>query len=178
MFLDLVPAMEYIPSSLIQLLFSIMGEKLVYYIMWEPDLLKSNAQSSMYKASIEGTHPQPIICTSFKNDHLAAAVNDNEDEVFCKAIYCLLCAVFPALKTLRYCDSNIAAMDKIYYLVKQVDDALIDSQLLFDDQDLFGSIRGVIFLTARKNWKKYLVKQIQKGMMNYLGESISFLIKI
>ncbi len=35
-------------------------------------------------------------------------------------------------------------MDKIYFLVKQADDALCDSQFLLDDQDLFGSMRGVV----------------------------------
>ncbi len=64
--------------------------------------------------------------------------------MFWKAIYCLLCAVFPALKALRYCDSNIPAIDKIYFLVKQADDALHDLQLILDDQDLFGSMRGVV----------------------------------
>ncbi len=32
-------------------------------------------------------------------------------------------------------------MDKIYFLVKQVDEALQASQILLDDQDLFGSMR-------------------------------------
>ncbi len=62
--------------------------------------------------------------------------------MFWKAIYCLLRAFFPALKALRYCDSNIPSMDKIYVLVKQADKVLHDLQLLLDDQDLFGSMRG------------------------------------
>ncbi len=62
--------------------------------------------------------------------------------MYWKAIYCLLCAIFPALKALQYCDSNIPEMDKIYFLAKQADEALHDSQLLLDDQDLFGSTRG------------------------------------
>ncbi len=62
--------------------------------------------------------------------------------MFWKAIYCLLRAVFPALKLLRYCDSNIPAIDKIYFLVKRADEALQQSRILLDDQDLFGSMRG------------------------------------
>ncbi len=62
--------------------------------------------------------------------------------MFWKAIYYLLCAVFPALKALQYCDSNISAMDKIYFLVKQADEALHGLQLLLDDQDLYGSMVG------------------------------------
>ncbi len=55
------------------------------------------------------------------------------------SLCCLSC-----LDALRYCNSNIPTMDKIFFLVKQADDALFDSQLLLDDQDLFGSMRGVV----------------------------------
>ncbi len=61
-----------------------------------------------------------------------------------RQLICLLHVVLPTLKTLRYCDSNIPAMDKIYFLMKQADEALLDSQLLLDNQDLFESMRGVI----------------------------------
>ncbi len=33
-------------------------------------------------------------------------------------------------------------MDKIYFLVKQADEALQQLRILLDDQDLFGSMRG------------------------------------
>ncbi len=65
--------------------------------------------------------------------------------MFWKAIYCLLRAVFPALKALWYCDSDIPAMDKFYFLVKRADEALQASQFVLDDQDLFGSMRGSSF---------------------------------
>ena len=96
------------------------------------------------KPALKATIHNPSFSSLSKNDHVAAAIADIEDEVFWKAIYCLLRAVFPALKALRYCDSNIPAMDKIYFLVKRADDALHDSQLLLDDQDLFGSMRAVM----------------------------------
>ncbi len=35
-------------------------------------------------------------------------------------------------------------MDKIFFLLKLVDEALFDSQLLLDNQDLFGSMGGVV----------------------------------
>ncbi len=35
-------------------------------------------------------------------------------------------------------------MDKVIFLMKQSHDALLDSQQLFDDQDMFGSMKGVI----------------------------------
>ncbi len=43
-------------------------------------------------------------------------------------------------------------MDKLYFLVKQADKALIDSQLLLDDRDLFGSMRGVILSYCKEEW--------------------------
>ncbi len=96
------------------------------------------------KPALKATIHNPSFSSLSKNDRVAAAIANIEDEVFWKAIYCLLQAVFPALKALRYCDSDIPAMDKIYFLVKQADDALHDLQLLLDDQDLFGSMRGVM----------------------------------
>ncbi len=41
-------------------------------------------------------------------------------------------------------------MDKIDFLVKQAADALHDLQLLLDDQDLFGSIWGVVFSDCKE----------------------------
>ncbi len=96
------------------------------------------------KPALKATIHNPSIASLSNNYHVAA-----EDGVFWKAIYCLLCAVFPALKALRYCDSNINAIDKIYYLVQQADDALLDSFLLLDNQDLFG-LRGVILLDCEE----------------------------
>ncbi len=96
------------------------------------------------KPALKATIHNPSFASLSKNDRVAAAIVDIKDEVFWKAIYCLLHAIFPALKALKYCDSNIPAMDKIYFLVKQADDALLDSQLFIDDQDLFGSMRGVV----------------------------------
>ncbi len=41
-------------------------------------------------------------------------------------------------------------MDKIFFLVKQADYALLDSQLLFDDHDLFWSGRGVMLSDCKE----------------------------
>ncbi len=41
-------------------------------------------------------------------------------------------------------------MDKIYYLVKQGGETLLDSQIILDDKDLFGSMRGVIMSDCKK----------------------------
>ncbi len=50
--------------------------------------------------------------------------------------------MFPALCALRYCDAKIPAMDKIYYLVKRVDYALLSSQPFLTDEELFGPMNG------------------------------------
>ena len=94
------------------------------------------------KPSLKATIHNPSFAGLSKNDRVAACIQDIEDEVFWKAIYCLLRAVFPALKALWYCESNIPGIDKIYFLVKQADEALQASQILLDDHDLFGSMRG------------------------------------
>ncbi len=65
------------------------------------------------------------------------AIQDIEDEVFWKAIYILLRTVFPALKALRYCDSNIPTMDKLFHLVKRAEDAILSSTNDLDDETSF-----------------------------------------
>ncbi len=102
------------------------------------------------KPAQKATNNNPSFASLSKNDHVAAAVYDIKDEVFWKAIHCHLYDVFPALKALRYCDSNIPAMDKILVLVKWADEALLDLQLILDDQDLFGSMRGVMLSDCKE----------------------------
>ncbi len=46
--------------------------------------------------------------------------------------------MFPALKTLRYLDSNVPAMDKIFFLVKRVDAAILILSSMRNDEELFG----------------------------------------
>ncbi len=45
---------------------------------------------------------------------------------------------------------HFPAMDENFFLVKQVDEALFDSQLFLNDQDLYGSMRGVILSNCNK----------------------------
>ncbi len=65
------------------------------------------------KATIQGAAFKSVA----KNARVVLTVEDIEDEVFWKSIFCSLKAVIPALKALRYCDSNVPAMDKIFFLV-------------------------------------------------------------
>ncbi len=67
------------------------------------------------------------------------AIEDIEDDVFWRAMFCLLRAVFSALKALQFCNSNHPAMEKIYFLVHCNDCALTKSSFMHDDKCLFGS---------------------------------------
>ncbi len=120
MFLGPVPVMEFMPSSLFKPLPSIMvkigllhgaGSR---FATWFYAMHRALRMKPPFKATIHN----PSFASLSKNDCVAAAIVDIEDEVFWKAIYCFLRAVFPALKALQYCDSNIPAMDKVYFLVK------------------------------------------------------------
>ena len=73
------------------------------------------------------------------NDTARRAVLDIKDQVFWKTLYALLRAVFPALRALRYCDSNIPAMDKIAMLTHRTTVAIGKSKSSFNDENLFGS---------------------------------------
>ena len=63
---------------------------------------------------------------------------DIEDPLFFKALFVLLRAVFPAIHALRYYDSNIPMMDKIYVLSKRTVLALTNSIDALNNPDLFG----------------------------------------
>ncbi len=41
-------------------------------------------------------------------------------------------------------------MDKIYFLENRADEALLDSQKFLDEEDFFGSMRGVILSDCKK----------------------------
>ncbi len=127
------------------------------------------------KPALKATIHNPSFASLSKNDCMAAAIVDIEDEVFWKAIYCLLFAVFPALNALRYCDSNIPAMDKIYFLAKQAYEALLDSRCFLTIRICLVLQGEWFYLTAMKNWIKFLVKQIQKRIMSYYGKGVYFL---
>ena len=67
------------------------------------------------------------------------AIIDISNEVFWKALYALCKAVFPAIRALRYCDSNTPAMDKIYLLTHRTRLAIEKSAESLNDSSLFGS---------------------------------------
>ena len=69
------------------------------------------------------------------------AIKDIENLKFWKCLYILLRAVYPALRTLRYCDCSTPMMDKIYYLSHRTTEAIKKSQEFLDDEALFGEFK-------------------------------------
>ncbi len=57
-------------------------------------------------------------------------------------MYILLCSVFPALRALWYCNSNMPCMDKVYYLSHRTTVAIENSQADLNDERLFGSLKA------------------------------------
>ncbi len=51
----------------------------------------------------------------------------------------MLRAVYLDLNALRYCNSTVLFIGKIYYLVKRVDAAIDKSSSMLNDEELFGS---------------------------------------
>ncbi len=106
-----------------------------------PLRLKKAVKATLHSAAFESVA---------KNACVVLAVEDIEDEVFWKGIFCLLRAVFPALKALRYCDSNIPAIDKIFFLVTRVDRAIDNSASMIIDEDLFGSPNSLVLTGCKE----------------------------
>ena len=67
---------------------------------------------------------------------------DIENETFWKALYTLLRSVYPSIRALRYCDSDVTAMDKIYHLYNRKTLSIYRSFDILNDYDLFGPIEG------------------------------------
>ena len=68
------------------------------------------------------------------------AVLDIQDTVFWKALYTLLRATYPAIRVLRYCDSNTPAMDKLYCLSSRTSMGIRRSEESFNDTTLFSPL--------------------------------------
>jgi len=77
-----------------------------------------------------------------KNETMRQAVMDISSDLFFKALFVLLRAVFPALRALRFTDSNIPMMDKIYYFTLRTQFALEKSVSDLNDEDMFGKFVG------------------------------------
>ena len=52
------------------------------------------------------------------------AIIDIMDDVFWRALYALVCTIYPAIYVLRYCESNTPAMDEVYHLAHRTSIAI------------------------------------------------------
>jgi hypothetical protein len=85
------------------------------------------------------------------NDSVRAAVHDIKDDKFWKCVYLLVCAVFPALRLLHYCNKSKPAMDKMIFLSHRTTLALKKSEEFLNDRNLFASLRSDSNLTKEGN---------------------------
>ena len=69
--------------------------------------------------------------------HTSRAKTATEDQVFWKSIYVLLRAMFPALRALHFCDSNVPCMDEIFFLSHRTSESIADYVGYLNDDDLF-----------------------------------------
>ncbi len=77
--------------------------------------------------------------------------------------------MFPILKALRYCDSNIPTMDKILFLVMRADKEIDNSVSMLNDEDLFGSPGLSFLLDVKRNWMRCLEKEVIEVIGKHLG---------
>ncbi len=95
-------------------------------------------------------HQQKIVDLNLNNS-VRAAANDVKDNKFWKCVYLILCAVFPALRLLHYCNKRKPAMDKIFFLSDRTTLALKKSEEFLNNRNLFGSLRSDSNLTQEGN---------------------------
>ena len=85
-------------------------------------------------------HQQKFLDLTLTNS-AKGAVQDIKEDNFWKCMYILLRAVFPALRALRYCDSNTPCMDKLFHLSHRTTVAIENSLEHLNDESLFGSLK-------------------------------------
>ncbi len=100
MFLSLVSAMEFMGNLLLKPLNGLLQDTGNIFATWIYDMNRVLWQKPVFKATIHN----PLFASLLKSDHLAAAIKEDEDEVFWKASYYLLFAVIPILKAPKYCE--------------------------------------------------------------------------
>ena len=76
------------------------------------------------------------------NEYVRSAVLDIEDKNFRKAIYTIVRATFPALRSLRYCERNTPTMEKLFHLSHRTTIAMKRLCDCLNDADLFGIYNG------------------------------------
>ena len=101
---------------------------------WFYAMMRVLRQKDVFKSTI----PSILFRDLAKNDKVRGAVMDIENEVFFKALYILLRAVFPAIRALRFADCNEPMMDKIYFFSQRTQMALTKSVDFLNGTEVFG----------------------------------------
>jgi hypothetical protein len=86
-----------------------------------------------------------------KKQSVRGAIQDIEDKKFWKCLYIILHCVFPALRALRYCDASRPVMEKIFFLSHRTTEAILRSQEVLNDPNLFGALKMDRNLRAEGN---------------------------
>jgi hypothetical protein len=86
------------------------------------------------KATVNTVKFRELLKSATNLGSIRECVADLESPSFFTALYVLLRAVYPALRVLRYCDSNEPMMDKLYYLSYRATEALKKSVVCLDDE--------------------------------------------
>jgi hypothetical protein len=98
------------------------------------------AMMHMLWQALRATVNQQKIVDLSLNETVTAAVHDIMDDKFWKCINIVLCAVYPALCLLCYCDKSTPAMDKIFFLSHQMTIALQKLEEFLNNESLFGDM--------------------------------------
>ncbi len=116
-------------------------------------------QKQALYATVHSTAYQTLV----HNARVASAMQDIENSKFWRVLDCLLRAVLPALWGMRYCDANILTMDKIYYLMKRVDHALLSSQSIFMTKYWLDQWMGQYVMDWMTDWVLSLDSLVKKN---------------
>ena len=94
------------------------------FATWFYAMMRLLCHEQVLKATIH-QHKLRELMKNYKNkEAIRGVVEDIRDKKFFKCMYVVLRAVYPALRALRYCDSNEPMMDKLYFLTHRTTEAL------------------------------------------------------
>ncbi len=144
MSLDWVPAMQSMRNSWHNLHWQTRTESVPYLrccgtrmTLWFYAMMRLIRLQQPLNATI---HQHKLLDLSLTTS-AKGAVQDIKEENFWKCMYILIRAVFPALRALWYCDSNMPCMDKLFHLSHRTTVAIEDSLVDLNDESLLAASR-------------------------------------
>ena len=148
MSLGLVLTMPSMPNSWRSLPCITRDDQLAFCVVLEQGLQAGSMPCigsclRLRQALLSTIHQQKFLeLESVKKQSVRGAIQDIEDKKFWKCLYILLRCVFPALRALRFCDASRPVMDKIFFLSHRTTEAIIRSQDVLNDPNLFGALKS------------------------------------